>query len=177
MAIGIVVVSISYVIAGILAREYKEDKNRIEDIFIILLIIGFIGARLSYALMNPGSYRDNISSMLKISHYNLSLLGGVIFGLLTLMLLSNKYKIEFKKLFKIYVAPFYFSMAIGIWVLMFDHLLLASTHLREEPKKVLYISLLFLIGMGLEFVLLKKSNNKYISFIILAVVMFLYYMV
>ncbi|WP_025642210.1 prolipoprotein diacylglyceryl transferase family protein [Schnuerera ultunensis] len=177
MAIGIIVTSISYIISGILAKEYKEDKNKIEDIFMILLIVGFIGARLSYVLMNLQSYKDNISSILKISHYNLSLLGGVVFGLLTLMLLSKRYKIEFKKLFRIFVVPFYFSMAVGIWVLMFDHLLLASTHLKEDPKKVLYISLLFLIGMGMEFALSKKSNNKYISFIILVVVMFLYYIV
>lgn len=177
MAIGIVVAVISYIITGFLAKEYKEDKNKIEDIFMVLLIVGFIGARISYVLMNLQSYKGNISSILKISHYNLSLLGGLIFGVLTLILLSKIYKIEFYNLFRIYIIPFYFSMAVGIWILMFDLLLLASTHLNNDPIKILYVSLLFLMGLGLELVTSNKYNNKYISFIILVIVMFLYYMI
>lgn len=177
MAIGIVIATISYIITGFLAKEYKEDKNKIEDIFMVLLIVGFIGARISYVLMNLQSYKGNISSILKISHYNLSLLGGLIFGVLTLILLSKIYKIEFYNLFRIYIIPFYFSMAVGIWILMFDLLLLASTHLNNDPIKILYVSLLFLMGLGLELVTSNKYNNKYISFIILVIVMFLYYMI
>ncbi|MCF6461977.1 prolipoprotein diacylglyceryl transferase family protein [Clostridium sp. Cult1] len=177
MAIGIVIATISYIITGFLAKEYKEDKNKIEDIFMVLLIVGFIGARISYVLMNLQSYKGNISSIFKISHYNLSLLGGLIFGVLTLILLSKIYKIEFYNLFRIYIIPFYFSMAVGIWILMFDLLLLASTHLNNDPIKILYVSLLFLMGLGLELVTSNKYNNKYISFIILVIVMFLYYMI
>ena len=177
MAIGIVIATISYIITGFLAKEYKEDKNKIEDIFMVLLIVGFIGARISYVLMNLQSSKGKISSIFKISHDNLSLLGGLIFGVLTLILLSKIYKIEFYNLFRIYIIPFYFSMAVGIWILMFDLLLLASTHLNNDPIKILYVSLLFLMGLGLELVTSNKYNNKYISFIILVIVMFLYYMI
>ncbi|HSH34667.1 prolipoprotein diacylglyceryl transferase family protein [Schnuerera sp.] len=176
MAFGIIIAGISYVISGILAKEYEEEKDTIEDIFMILLIIGFIGARLGYALVNLQSYKDNILSLFKISHYNLSLLGGIIFGFLALLLLSKRYKIDFNKLFKIFIVPFYFSMAVGIWVLKFDWLLLSSTHLKNNPISILLASLIFLIGMVAELILSKKSKNKYISFIILAVVMFLYYL-
>ncbi|MCF6464664.1 prolipoprotein diacylglyceryl transferase family protein [Clostridium sp. Cult2] len=177
MTFAIILASISYVIAGILAKEYEEDKNKIEDIFMILLIVVFIGARLIYAIINIQSYKGNIFSIFKISHYNLSLLGGIIFGLLALLLLSKKYKVEFNKLFRIFVVPFYFSMAVGIWVLMFDRLLFSSTHLNNIPTSIISASLLFLMGMILELVLSKKFNNKYISSVILVVVMFLYYMI
>ncbi|KNF07606.1 prolipoprotein diacylglyceryl transferase Lgt [Gottschalkia purinilytica] len=175
MILAIISIVISYFIVNILAEEYEEDKNKIENIFIVLLIGGFVGARLSYVLMNIHLYKGNISSIFKISHYNLSLIGGIIFGLLVLMVLSKKYKIAFGKLLKIFVIPFYFSMAIGIWVLMFDRFLLYSSHIKNEPSKVLYLSLLFLTGMILELAISKRVNNKYITVIILTIVMVLYY--
>lgn len=175
MILAIISIVISYFIVNTLAEEYEEDKNKIENIFIVLLIGGFVGARLSYVLMNIHLYKGNISSIFKISHYNPSLIGGIIFGLLALMVLSKKYKIAFGKLLKIFVIPFYFSMAIGIWVLMFDRLLLYSSHIKNEPSKVLYLSLLFLTGMILELAISKRVNNKYITVIILTIVMVLYY--
>lgn len=177
MIFTIVSISISYIITGILAKEYKEDKNKIEDIFMILLIIGFIGARLSYALMNINLYKGNIFSIFKISHYNLSLLGGIIFGLLGLIVLSKKYNIVFEKLIKIFVVPFYFSMAISVWVFVFEGLLLSVNNVKNNPIKVLYLSLLFFLAMILELILSRKSNNKYITPIILSIVMFLYYII
>lgn len=175
MIFAIVLVSISFFIANALAKEYGEDKGKTEDIFFILLISGFIGARLSYALMNFNLYRENMFSIFKISHYNLSLIGGVIIGLLTLIILSGK-KIEFQKLLKIFVMPFYFSMSIGIWVVMFDKFLLPF-NISNNPIKILYLSIIFLLGIILELVLSKKTEHKYITLTILCITMFLYYIV
>lgn len=168
-------VSISYLIVKVLAKEYKEDKSEMEDVFISLLISGFIGARLGYALMNINLYKDNILSVFKLSHYNLSLIGGVASGLLTLMILSKKDKISLERLLKVFVVPFYFAMSIGIWVLMFDRLLLLSSHIGNNPIKILYTSLLFLSGMILELALVKRTKQKYITAIILSLVILSYY--
>lgn len=165
-------VSLSYFIAGLLAKEYEEDKNKIGDIFLIVLIMGFIGARLSYVMMNFNLYKDNLISIFKITHYNLYLIGGIISGLLALIILSRIYRIELEKLFKILIVPFYFSMAIGIWVLAFDRTLIVF-----HSSKILYLSLLFTLGMILELILWKKLKNKYISIVILTIVILLYYLI
>ena len=176
MAFAIVLVGLSSFISNLMAKEYGEDKKKIEDIYFILIISGFIGARLFYVLMNLGLYKGNIGAIFNLSHYNLSLTGGLIVGLLTLLILSKKFKIDFNKLLKIFVIPFYFSMAIGIWLVIFDKFLV-SLKISNNPMKVLSLSIIFLLAMIGELVLGKKIEGKYLTPIILAVTMGLYYLV
>ena len=174
MAFAIALIGVSSLISNGMAKEYGEEKKKIEDIFFTLLISGFVGARLSYVLMNLKLYKDNIALIFSLSHYSLSLTGGLIIGLLTLIILSNIYKIEFERLLKIFVIPFYFSMAIGIWVVVFDTFLV-SLKISGNPIKVLSISIIFLLGMICELLLPKKIKHKYLTPIILAVTMGLYF--
>lgn len=176
MAFAIGLVGLSSFISNLMAKEYGEDKKKVEDIYFTLILTGFIGARLSYVLMNLGLYKGNVRSILSLSHYNLSLTGGLIFGLLTLVILARKYEIEFNKLLKVFVIPFYFSMAIGIWVVVFDKFLV-SLKISNNPMKVLSLSIIFLLGMIGELVLGKKIEHKYLTPIILAVTMGLYYII
>ena len=176
MAFAIVLIGLSSFISNLMAKEYGEDKKKIEDIYFILIISAFIGARLSYVLMNLGLYKGNIGAIFKLTHYNLSLTGGLIVGLLTLLILSKKFKIDFNKLLKIFVIPFYFSMAIGIWLVIFDKFLV-SLKISNNPMKVLSLSIIFLLAMIVELVLGKKIEGKYLTPIILAVTMGLYFII
>lgn len=176
MAFAIALLGLSSFISNLMAKEYNEDKKKIEDIYFILIISGFIGARLSYVLMNLGLYKGNMGSIFKLTHYNLSLTGGLLVGLLTLLILSKKFKIDFNKLLKIFVVPFYFSMAIGIWLVIFDKFMV-SLKISNNPIKVLSLSIIFLLAMIGELVLGKKIEGKYLSPIILAVTMGLYYII
>ena len=176
MGFAITLIIMSSFISNAMAKEYGEDKKKIEDIFFTLLISVFIGARLFYVLMNLGLYKENIMSILSLSHYNLSLTGGLIAGILSLVVLSKKHEIHFQKLLKIFVIPFYFSMAIGIWVVVFDKFLV-SLKISNNPIKVLSISIIFLLGMIAEIVLPKKIDREYLTLIILALTMGLFYII
>lgn len=173
MFFTIVLIGISSVIVTVLGKESEEDKKEIDDIYFILVLIGFIGARLSYALMHIDLYKGNMFNIFKISESNLSLVGGLTFGLVTLGILSRKYKIKFDDLLKIFVIPFYFSMSIGIWVVVFNKFLLPIS-LTNNLIKVAGISLIFLIGMILELIIPNKKQYKYKTPILLAIVMGLY---
>ena len=173
MAFAIVLVAISSFIVKALAKEYGEDKEQIDDMLFTLLISGFVGSRIFYALTNFNLYRENIFLVFKISHYNLSLIGGVITGVLTLTILAKKNKREFQKLLKLFVIPFYFSMAIGVWVVIFDKFLL-PLNISNNSIKVLYMSGTFLVGMILEIGLSNKIKNKYATPIILMSVILFY---
>lgn len=173
MAFAIVLVLISSFIAKLMAKEYNEDKEKIDDIFFTVILSGFIGSRLFYVLTNFKLYKGNMGLIFKISHYNLSLIGGLITGLFALMILAKRNRIELQRLLKIFVIPFYFSMVIGIWVVIFDKLLLPLS-ISNNPIKVLYISLIFLIGMILEVLVSNKIKNKYITPIILILVILFY---
>lgn len=176
MAFAIALIGLSSFIANLMAKEYGEEKKKIEDIFFTLLITGFIGSRLFYVLMNLKLYKGNINSVFSLSHYNLSLTGGVIVSLLALIILAKKYEIDFNKLLKIFVIPFYFSMAIGIWVVVFDKFLV-SLKISNNPVKVLSISIIFLLGMIGELVLGNKIEHKYLTPMILVITMGLYYII
>lgn len=172
----IIAVTTSSIIVNALAKKHKEDKNKIDDIFIITLIAGFLGARLSYALMNVDLYKDNIFSLFRISHYNLSLIGGVIFAILALKILSMKYKISFYKLVRIFVIPFYYSMGIMAWLNMFDRLIFSFNYIKSIHLEILSLTVLFLVGMIFEIILPKRINNKYTSIIILSGVIAVYFL-
>ena len=176
MFFTISLVSISSFITPILGKEAGEDKKKIDDIFFIVLLSGFIGARLSYAFINMNLYKGNIFNIFKISESNLSLVGGLIFGLVTLFILSKKDKMNFNNLLKIFIIPFYFSMAVGIWVVVFNKFLLPIS-ISNNIIKVLSISLIFLVGMILELFIPKKEKHKYLTAIILTLVIGLYRMI
>lgn len=173
---AVLLIGLSSFIVRIMAKEYEEDKEKIDDIFFSLLIVGFIGGRASYVIANFNLYRGNILGIFSLSHYNISLIAGVVIGVLSLLIFSRVYKIEFQSLLKIFVIPFYFSMSIGIWLVVFDKFLLPF-RISNNPIKILYISMIFLGGMLLEFILSKKDQYKYTSPIILTMLMFLYYII
>lgn len=168
---------LGYIVSGILAKEYKVDKSKIQDIFLLLLITGFLGSRLGYVLMNIGYYKENLLSALSLSHYNLSLLGGAVSGVLTLLVVSAIYNIDFFQLLRIFSIPFYLSIAIGIWVMKFDNLVFLSSSIGSKQINVLLVSIVNIIAMILEFYLRDKFKNKYITPIILVLVMVFYYMI
>ena len=184
MLLGLVGVLISYFIIRFSNNNEIIDRDTKEGIFLILIIVGLIGSRLGYVLMNLDAFRNNLPSILKLTHYNLNLAGGVVLSLLTLYLLSKRYKVSFYDLLNIYILPFYFSMAIGVWFMFFNGSLLGKEyngllsvyHLgKYRHFVVLYASILFFIGVVIESISYKKSNKKYISYIALGIIMAAYY--
>ena len=169
--------TIGYYMAKSLADQCGEDKKKIEDIYLMILLSSFIGARIFYVITHFNFYKDSLISIIKLSHYNLSLIGGVITGLLVTYLISKKEKIAMDKLLQIILPPFYFSMAIGIWMGKFDRLLNISSNLRNNPKMVLLLSAVFLTGLILELTLLKEERHKKLRWPILIIIMFLYYII
>lgn len=169
--------TIGYYIARSLATEYGEDKKKIEDLYLFILLSSIFGARIFYVLTHFNMYKDNLFSALKLSHYNLSLIGGVITGLLVIFLVSKREKIRVGNLLGIMLPPFYFAMAVGIWIGKFDRLFNISSNLRNNPIMVLLLSMIFLIALILELTILKEEKYKRFTSFILIVVMFLYYLI
>lgn len=184
MFLGLVSVLISYFIIRFSSDKEILDKDTKEGIFLILIIVGLIGSRLGYVLMNLDAFRNNLPSVLKLTHYNLNLAGGVTLSLATLFLLSKRYKVSFYNLLNIYILPFYFSMAIGVWFMFFNGSLLGKEYSglfsiyqlgKERHPVVLYASILFFLGVIIESVSYKKINKKYVSYVSLGIIMVAYY--
>lgn len=186
MLLFIISILISYIYIRLTAKKQDLEVSKVEDVFFTLLLSGFLGARLTYVILHL-DYYNKLISIFKISHMNLSLIGGILTGLLVIYLASKKKKISFDKLFKIFVLPFYISSAIIIWSRFFEGFLigkkyngfLAIKHFGENRHPVvLYISLWFILAAiieSMDFKNLKILKNKNISYVIFAITILGYY--
>lgn len=186
MFLSLLCIVVGYFILTIMGKENNFNTNTIHDSLFLLVVNGFIGARLAYVLSNMELYKHNLMHAFKISHMNLNLMGGTIAGLLTIYYLSKKYKIDFIKLFNIYAIPYYFSIAVVIWAFFFEGILIGREydgifsiyHMgKYRHPVVVYLSLLFVIGMLIQILIYKKISLKYHSIINFLIITLLYYFV
>ncbi|KPU27481.1 hypothetical protein TR13x_05285 [Caloranaerobacter sp. TR13] len=185
--LAIISIIISYYITIFIGKDRGLKKNEVEDIFFTLVISGFIGARLGYVIFNLDLYKGHFKYIFSINHLNLSLLGGVIAGLITLIFISKKYKFSFYYLFKIFLIPFYFSMSLAMWSLFLEGRLigkeysgfLSMYHLSAyRHPVVLYLSLIFIVGIIIESINVKRrSSGKYISYLAFVLILISYYLI
>lgn len=168
-------IGMSYIIINFNRKDYELDKEKILDLFFYLIVFSFIGSRLSYAILNINLYKNNIFSVLSLSHYNLYLLGGIITGVLVILVFSKKNKISFSKLIKLFLTPFYFSMMIGVWSFYFDRLTFLSIAKSKLKLVLIVLSFIFFVGIVLENIF--NNKNNYISIFILCLTIASYYTV
>lgn len=166
---------IGYIISLWNSKESNIKRKKIEDIYLTLVISGFIGARLTYVILNARLFKDNILSVFKLTHYNLNFAGGILIGLLSLYIISRIYKYSFSELFKIYIIPYYLSLSVGVWYLYYDRLSLINLSNNMSLIYVLILSLIFLIGIILESLCERFKNNN-ISYLILVFITIVYYL-
>ena len=60
------------------AEKFGLSKDRMIDVFIIVVIAGVICARLYYVIFEWGQYKDNLASIFNIRNGGLAIHGGVI---------------------------------------------------------------------------------------------------
>lgn len=177
MALSIISIIISYLLLKLIYKDDKEKKEKFENIFFIVVFSGFISARLFYVLLNFNSFKNNLTAIFSISHYNLSLVGGVIGGLASIYFSSKKYKLDLKELLNIFTILFFLSMAIGVWNFLFDIFLLTSYNLGRANIRVMILSFLFLVVVNLQIILGKRSESKYQSIALLVLSLIVYYII
>ncbi|MFO8052690.1 MAG: prolipoprotein diacylglyceryl transferase [Candidatus Omnitrophota bacterium] len=94
------------------AKEVGIDKQQSSNIFFWALIIGFLGARITYILINLQTFikapLDTILSRSGFVFY-----GGVVFGLLYLFLFTRKHKIKLLKITDIFALAIPLAHGFG----------------------------------------------------------------
>ncbi len=102
----------------LIIREAKK-RNIDEDFILNVLFYGIlsaiIGARLYYVLFNLDFYLANPSKILMIWNGGLAIHGGMLFGLITVIIMCKKYKVNIIKILDILVLGIIIGQAIGRW--------------------------------------------------------------
>ncbi len=110
------------ILAGIftawaLYKKYYGTKNaeRIFDLSPLAILVGIIGARLYYCLLNAPYYMAHPEQIFDIRQGGLSVHGMFIIGLLALWGFSKFYKMSFPKLLDVFACGVALSQSIGRW--------------------------------------------------------------
>ena len=105
-----------YLIVSRQIRKMGYDQELIDEIFMSLFIISFIGARLWYcAFYNLGYYLSNPIEIIRIWDGGLAIQGGVIAGLIGGYFFTKKHKINFFRWADQMVPTILIAQAIGRW--------------------------------------------------------------
>lgn len=99
----------------ILAKRYRLNVSRMIDLTLLMLVTGFIGARL-YHISNEWSYyRLHPDDMVRIWNGGLAIHGGIIVGLIVLIVAARRWRLNPWLLADIAAPALAIGQAIGRW--------------------------------------------------------------
>lgn len=97
------------------SQRFKISKDDVTNLFLWVVIIAIIGARIYYVLFNLDYYAYNIIDIFKVWEGGLAIHGGIIFGLIALIIFTKKHKIDTLRMLDIIVVGLIIGQAIGRW--------------------------------------------------------------
>ncbi len=106
---------ISYFIIVSEAKRHNYSKDLIFNMMFWVFIMGIIGARLWYVLFRLDIYLKNPLDIFMVWKGGLAIHGGIIFGGLTMLIFTKKYKLPFIKILDYVVLALILAQAIGRW--------------------------------------------------------------
>ena len=97
------------------ARHSGQDVNDYENLAILGIIFGIIGARIYYVIFSWSDYREDIKSVFNIRQGGLAIYGGIIAGFLTAYLYAKVKKLSFWQIADTVCIGFPAGQMIGRW--------------------------------------------------------------
>ena len=98
-----------------IARQYQLDRNRLFDLSLIVIIVGFISARLYHVLNEWAYYHAHPGEILKVWNGGLAIHGAVIGGLIAIILMSRRWKWDAWLVMDVITPALALGQAIGRW--------------------------------------------------------------
>lgn len=97
------------------SKKFKIPENFLINLILYTLIFGILGARIYYVIFNWSFYSNNLLDIFKIWEGGLAIHGGILFGLITVIIYTRKYKINLWLMLDIIVVGLIIGQAIGRW--------------------------------------------------------------
>ena len=160
-------------------KYFELKKETIIDMTPYIIILGIIGARLYYCLMDYNFYLKFPTEILAVRHGGISIHGAIIGGAIGLWLFAKRHKISTNKLLDVSAIGLSLGQAIGRWGNFFNSeaygtptdlpwKLYIAPQYRQIPyldndffhPAFLYESILDLIIFGILLFLIKRKKFK-----------------
>ena len=122
-----IILAVSCLLAVVVARYlyqfiYSDNKaQKLWDVAPFVVILGILGARLYYCLLNIGDYISNPLGIFMIREGGLSIHGGIIAGILGLYIASKRYEIPFLRLLDVFSVGTILAQSFGRWGNFFNN--------------------------------------------------------
>lgn len=104
-----------YALVQRLAKRHQVDGAHISNLFVWLIVIGLLGARLYHVLNELPYYLQHTTEILKIWHGGLAIHGAIIAGLLTGWWYARRHRLSLIQLTDVFVPGLALGQAIGRW--------------------------------------------------------------
>ncbi len=116
-----IIMAVAMFFALVCANKLFNDKHpeMNKDIFIefapIIIICGILCARLYFCLLNPHYYFTHLWKIFDIREGGLSIHGGIIGGILSMLFIVKKYRLNFLTVIDPLACSTFLGQAIGRW--------------------------------------------------------------
>lgn len=106
---------VGYFVISRLARRYQLKDETVLDLFLALLIVGFVGARLYHATNEWAFYAARPAEIVKVWNGGLAIHGALLAGLAALWFFARRRKLSFWWLIDLLAPGVILGQAIGRW--------------------------------------------------------------
>lgn len=107
--------ALGYAILDGLARHYGYDRDRLRTMFLLTVIIGFLGGRLYHVLNEPSYYLRHPEEVLAVWHGGLAIHGAILAGFLTIWIFCRRNKLAAWRMLDLAAPAVLIGQAVGRW--------------------------------------------------------------
>lgn len=105
----------AYLVASYFAERSRVPSNTFTTMAVVLIVAGFLGARLYHVANEPSYYAANPGEIFKLWHGGLAIHGALIAGLIALIIMSRRAAIPLLRLTDSLLPGVALGQAIGRW--------------------------------------------------------------
>lgn len=149
----------------------KKNRKSIVDIYFYSVILGLIGARLFYVLLNLEVFSGKLLSIIYPSSFNLSLIGGIVVSLSISLILGLKKDFDLRLILRKYFFTYY-SIFFMLSIVSYVKRVMYPLHIISGSVINIILSLcLYGVGIASEYVIPKE--NKIMPSVLFLVILFI----
>lgn len=140
---------ISWILINGECKKFKINKDFVTNLLFWTIIFGIIGARLYYCAFNLEDYLKSPIDILKVWEGGLAIHGGIIFGALTVILYSRKYKVPALRMIDIIAPYLLLAQSLGRWGNFFNGEVYGVATTLDKLKSIGIIPDFVIYGMNI----------------------------
>lgn len=107
--------ALGYAVMFLLARKYGYDQDRLLTMFLLTVVVGFIGGRLYHVLNEPLYYWQHPAEAVAVWRGGLAIHGAILAGFLAIWIFCRRNKLAVWRILDLAAPAVLIGQAVGRW--------------------------------------------------------------